>query len=162
MSSIILHISDLHVSLDKKIGGERNSHDSYLDTSNENEPSILYIDKFIDTIKRDFNHNEINVYLIVTGDITNEGEKKEFDYAYLYLSRIIESLKIDKSNILLIPGDHDLNRRSITNLLAENEESSLESINEAKYYNFKEFYIKLLEKEFNPNKIIFDKIKVDN
>lgn len=31
---------------------------------------------------------------------------------------------------------------------------ALGSINEVKYYNFKEFYKKLLEKEFNPNKII--------
>lgn len=163
MNSIILHISDLHISLDKKIGGGENKHDSYLSTSDISEPSILYIDKFIETIKGDYNIDDTNIYLLVTGDITNEGEKKEFDYAFIFLTRIIESLKIHISNILLIPGDHDLNRRAITNLLDENEDSTMSSINISKYANFRDFYKKILStKDFDPNKIIFDKIEIDN
>ena len=57
--------------------------------------------KFIETIKSDYDIDNINIYLLVTGDITNEGEKKEFDYAFTFLTRIKESLKINSSNILL-------------------------------------------------------------
>lgn len=159
MGNIILHISDLHVSLDKKIGGGQNQHDSYLDTSTENEPSILFIDKFISTIKRDYSDSV--KYLLVTGDITNCGEKNEFKYAKVYLDRIISGLEISKDNILLIPGDHDLHRRSIENLV-EDGEKSLEDVNIAKFENFSNFYSDLLSKKFDPNKIIFDTLTIEN
>lgn len=160
MDSIILHISDLHVSLDKKIGGESNPHDSYLDTSTDEEPSILFIDKFISTIKKDFLN--FKIYLLITGDTSDRAEIKEFDYAFKFLNRIITELKIDKNNVLLIPGDHDLNRRSIENLLEKDENSSFEEVNIAKFENFKNFYFKLLNKKFDPNKIIFDTILVED
>ncbi|MCF7560910.1 hypothetical protein L3X39_09710 [Sabulilitoribacter multivorans] len=159
MNSIILHISDLHVSLDKKIGGEINQHDSYLDTSQDEELSILFIDKFIATIKRDF--NDTKIYLLITGDTTDRGEIKEFEYAYKFLNRIITELDIDTENILLIPGDHDINRRSIENLLEKKEDSSLEEINISKFKNFSDFYFKLLNKKFDPNKIIFETLLVE-
>jgi len=162
MNSIILHISDLHVSLDKKIGGEMNKHDSYLDTSEQNESSFLFIDKFINALKRDYKTSELNIYLLITGDITNEGEKKEFDFALVYLNRIIEELNIKKENILLLPGDHDLHRRSIINLLAENDKSTMQEINISKYNNFSNFYFELLGRKFDPNKIVFDVLEIEN
>ena len=162
MNSIILHISDLHVSLDKKIGGEVNIHDSYLDTSNENEPSFLFIDKFISALKRDYTIAELKIYLLVTGDTTNEGEKKEFDFATTYLNRIIDSLNIQKENVLLLPGDHDLNRRAIVNLLESNDKSSVQEINVTKYNNFSTFYKELLNRDFDANKIIFDSLKIED
>lgn len=76
MNSIILHISDLHISLDKKIGGGENKHDSYLNTADNKESSFLYIDKFIDAVTSDYDLDNTIIYLLVTGDITNEGEKK--------------------------------------------------------------------------------------
>jgi orotate phosphoribosyltransferase len=160
MDSIILHISDLHISLDKKIGGEINNHDSYLDTSSNEEPSFFFIDKFISTIKKEFPNYKI--YLLITGDTTDRAEIKEFEYALKFLDKIINELDIHKENILLIPGDHDLNRRSIENLLEEKEDSSLEEVNNAKFKNFKKFYHALLGKCFDPNKIIFDYLLVEN
>ena len=160
MDSIIIHISDLHVSLDKKIGGECNKHDSYLDTSLNDESSILFIDKFISTIKKDFKTSK--KYLLITGDTANTGEIKEFSSALKFLRRIISKLNIDGNDILLIPGDHDLNRRSIENLLVENEKSTTIEVNISKFKNFTKFYHDLLGKEFNPNKVIFDSLLIDN
>lgn len=160
MSSIILHISDLHVSLDKKIGGEINKHDSYLSTSDNQEPSILYIDKFTNSVKREYCGSK--VYLLITGDITNAGEIKEFEYAKVFINRIIDLLGIDLENILLIPGDHDLNRRAIENQLEQNEKSTSVEINISKYKNFAKFYNELLKKEFDPNKVIFNHIIVED
>ncbi|WP_405252580.1 metallophosphoesterase [Dokdonia sp. Asnod3-C12] len=160
MNSIILHISDLHISLDKKIGGEVNNHDSYLDTSSNEEPSFFFIDKFISTIKKDF--LDYQIYLLITGDITDRAEIKEFEFALKFIDKIISELNIVKKNVLLIPGDHDLNRRSIENLLELNENSTLKEVNNAKFENFKNFYYKLLKKEFDPNKIIFDNLLIEN
>lgn len=160
MSSIILHISDLHVSLDKKIGGEINKHDSYFSTSDNQEPSILYIDKFTNSVKREYNDSKI--YLLITGDITNAGEIKEFEYAKIFINRIIDSLGINLENILIIPGDHDLNRRAIENQLEQNEKSTSAEINISKFKNFAKFYSELLKKEFDPNKVIFNHIIVED
>ncbi|GAB3417286.1 metallophosphoesterase [Niabella aquatica] len=160
MGSIILHISDLHVSLDKKIGGESNPHDSYLSTSLDKEPSFQFIDRFIDTIKKDFPASRI--YLLVTGDITNAGEKKEFEFALEFLNRMILGLSINTEDILLLPGDHDLNRRSMEILLVNKEDSTEAEINICKYKNFSEFYYGLLHKEFDPNAVICSTLIVND
>jgi orotate phosphoribosyltransferase len=160
MNSIILHISDLHVSLDRKLDRTENSHDSYLITNSDNELCDLYIEKFTSFVKEEI--GESKIYLIITGDITDRGEEKEFKFALKFLNLISEKLKINKNNILLIPGDHDLNRRSLETLLAKNEASTLEEKNIVKFENFKTFYSEFLNKEFNPNKIIFDVLEVEN
>lgn len=160
MNSVIIHISDLHVSLDKKLDGTDNKHDSHLTTVIDNEKSILFIDKFIESIKRNFDGNR--KYLLITGDITNEGEKKEFDFALQYLERIVNRLSINKNDILLIPGDHDLNRRDIESLLSKAENSTNDEISEAKFQNFSEFYSNFLGKNFISNNIIVDKLIIEN
>lgn len=159
MSSIILHISDFHVSLDKKYDGEAKLHDSYLSATEENDSSLLYVERFIEFVKTQV--GDKTIFLLITGDVTDWGEQIEFDYAEKYLNKIITELKISKTNILLIPGDHDLNRRAIENQLAENPDSILEVINDAKFSNFKKFYESFLGKSFNPNLIIFDNLIID-
>lgn len=155
MSSIILHISDLHVSLDKDFDDTPKKHDSYL-SANENDGSSLYIEKFLEFVKNQI--KESNIYLIITGDITDWGEQREFHFAEKFLEEIVNSLKIDKQNILLIPGDHDVNRRSLVNLAASNPDSSIKEKNDAKYLNFCNFYSSFLGKTFDPNLVIFDSL----
>lgn len=159
MNSIILHISDLHVSLDEKYDGEAKNHDSYLSANEDNDKSLYFIECFIDFTKKQIEEKE--VYLIITGDITDWGEQLEFEYAEIYLNKIINELGISRSNVLLIPGDHDLNRRAIENQLAKNPSSKLKEINEAKFTNFKNFYKSFLKKEFNPNLTIFDNLIIE-
>jgi orotate phosphoribosyltransferase len=160
MSSIILHISDFHVSLDKKYDGEAKLHDSYLSATDENDSSLLYIERFIEFVKAQV--GDKTVFLLVTGDLTDWGEQIEFEYAEKYLNKITAALGILKSNILLIPGDHDLNRRAIENQLAEKPDSTLELINDAKFLNFTNFYKSFLGKDFNPNSIIFDTLIIND
>lgn len=160
MASIILHISDLHVSLDKMYNGDEKKHDSYLSATEENDSSLLYIEQFVEFVKKRIEGKTI--YLLITGDITDWGEQIEFEYAEKYLNKIVSELAISKENILLLPGDHDLNRRAIENQLAENPNSQLESINEAKFHNFKNFYNSFLGKEFNPNLVLFENLIIDD
>ena len=160
MSSIILHISDFHVSLDKKYDGEVKLHDSELSATEENDSSLLYVERFIEFVKTQV--SDKTIFLLITGDLTDWGEQIEFEYAEKYLKKIIDALGISKTNILLIPGDHDLNRRAIENQLATNPDSTLEVINDAKFSNFKKFYESFLGRDFNPNSIILDNLIIDN
>ncbi|NHM05451.1 metallophosphoesterase [Flavobacterium celericrescens] len=154
MNSLILHISDLHVSLENKLEGERVNEDSYLKIPDSKELSKHFIDKFIIAAKEECGKNK--VYLLITGDITDCGAKLEYDYAFDYISLIIKELDINKDNILLLPGDHDINRKSIEDLKYSKESYSIEELNECKFKNFSDFYFKLLDKPFDSNKVIFD------
>jgi orotate phosphoribosyltransferase/3',5'-cyclic AMP phosphodiesterase CpdA len=157
MNKIILHISDLHVSLKQDFDGTDINVDSYL-LAQEGDESLLFIERFLDfTLKETA---DCEIHLLITGDITNRGEQIEFEFAKKYLDIIVEKLSIDKDKILLIPGDHDLNRREIKNQVANNPESTLENINEAKFGNFKKFYKSFLNKDFDPNSIIIDNLVI--
>ncbi|NRS88221.1 orotate phosphoribosyltransferase [Flavobacterium sp. 7E] len=160
MNSIILHISDLHVSLENKVEGERINEDSYLKIPKSKEPSQHFIDKFIIAAKEECNDKK--VYLLVTGDISDCGAKLEFDYALIYLNAIIEGLKIEKENILLIPGDHDINRKAIEELKYSQESFTNEELNNSKFKNFSDFYFSLLNKSFDCNKVLFDVLNFEN
>lgn len=158
MSEIILHISDLHVSLHEKVGGKINEN-SYLTTDpSQKDNALFYIERFTNKVKEEYSSS--NIFLLITGDITNEGDRNEFEYAEIFVRKIINDLNINNSNILLIPGDHDLNRRHIENLLEEDKNASEEKINEIKYKNFSEFYSRILGLSFDANKIIFNHINV--
>ncbi|MDM1328762.1 metallophosphoesterase [Myroides odoratimimus] len=159
MASIILHISDLHVSLDIKYDGEVKNHDSYLSATEEKDSSLLFIERFIEFVKGQTEGKTI--YLLITGDITDWGEQKEFEFAEKYLNKIISEIGINKENILLIPGDHDLNRRAIENQLAQNSSSTIEEINDAKFLNFKNFYKSFLSKDFHPNSVVIDNLIIE-
>ncbi|SDE84985.1 metallophosphoesterase [Cellulophaga baltica] len=159
MDSIILHISDFHVSLDKKLKDERVNSDSFLRASKEGLSS-QYIDKFIQKVKQEFNSK--NIYLLVTGDITDCGAELEFNYAKTYLENIITELNIKKECVLLIPGDHDIHRRDIEDFIYSKEDYTKEEINKAKFKNFSAFYEGILGKKFTPNEVIFDTLKIEN
>jgi len=156
MNSIILHISDLHISLDTKIGEDRLNEDSYLRIPGDKENSEHYIQKFINKVQEDF--KDYTIYLLVTGDITDRGAGLEFDYAKQYFEKIINNLDIDLDKILIVPGDHDISRKEIETLISSKEDIDLKELNQAKFKNFISFYKELLNKEFDPNKIIFDNV----
>jgi orotate phosphoribosyltransferase len=160
MPNIILHLSDLHVSLNQVLGGGHAKVDFRLSTSADVESGMHYVNKFIQIIKRDY--LTAKVYLLITGDITNEGEIKEFEFASKFINKIIDDLNIEKTNILLIPGDHDLNRRAIQNLYADNENPSPNLVNQTKFANFSKFYLDLLGKTFDPSKVIHDILLVED
>lgn len=159
MRNIILHISDLHVSLDKKYDGTIKNHDSYL-SATEDDKNMSYIECFIKFVKEET--KDCKIYFLITGDISDWGEQNEFTFALKYLNKIVEELSIDKNNILLVPGDHDVNRRSLETLIAENSQCTIEEKNKIKFKNFCEFYQNFLGKSFDPNKIIFDTIIIEN
>jgi orotate phosphoribosyltransferase/UDP-2,3-diacylglucosamine pyrophosphatase LpxH len=157
-SPILIHLSDLHISDHSGNFNEPNKN-SLLSSDFEAEANTSFINTFISFVKSDFPQRDIS--LLVTGDISNIAEEIEFEGANYYISKIISELNIDKSKVLLLPGDHDVHRDSIKNLIREkNGVYNQIELNEAKFRNFSKFYLNILGKNFSSNDIIVDEIKL--
>lgn len=157
-SPILIHLSDLHVS-DHSGNFNEPNRNSLLSSDFRAEANISFINKFISCVKSDFPQRDIS--LLITGDISNVAEEIEFAGADEYISKIISELNIAKSKILLLPGDHDVHRDSIKNLIRKkNGVYTPQELNEAKFRNFSKFYLNVLGKNFSPNEIVVDEIRL--
>ena len=152
----ILHISDLHISTDCDV--------SYISTPQNtcNDGfEILFVNK-INELKKEY-----ELYLIISGDVTDKGQEDEFIYA----KKFIERLNIPTENTLIIPGNHDVNRDdnrlAYSKAIVDNN-GKKDGIKE--YYKFQEKFDKFSSfyslffnntKEFNCNNIIVDKLIFD-
>lgn len=155
MNDIIIHISDLHISDQSgKLGNAFKT--TYLTL--DDEKNYNYIKEFTSALEKIKCNNK---YLIITGDITNIAEKNEFEKAVNILKIIIDDLSLSKENILLIPGDHDVHRDSIKELLRDNPDSTSIEVNKIKFNNFNLLYKEIKGVDFDANKIIFDKLVID-
>ena len=157
---ILIHISDLHISdHSDKLGNRPNKH-SFLDSNESNSNNITFIDKFISKVKSKFPTNR--KILLITGDTSNVGETIEFTAGYIYLHRIILNLGIDKNDVCLVPGDHDVHRESISKVFRDDPKLNKEpfELTEEKFTNFSNFYNELLDSQFNTQVLIFKKVLV--
>ena len=90
-----LHLSDLHL-----------GRDVY------NEEVILK--ELLIDIKKQTELNKIKLdFVFITGDITFSGQEKEFAYVQGFLNNLQNVINVDKENIILIPGNHDVNRKDL-------------------------------------------------
>lgn len=156
MNDIIIHISDLHVSDQSGRLGVANKY-THLTCASDNQ-NLDYINLFIDEIKKIECQNR---YLVITGDISNIAEEIEFEEAGKNIKYIMTELEIDKNNLLLIPGDHDVHRDSIKIELRKGELSKGEDLHEIKFKNFNVLYNNIKEIDFNYDKLVFDEIIID-
>ena len=152
MNKIILHLSDLHVF--SKYDGDGNlinekDTKSFLSTHKDNDFS--FVDSFIDEVSEEY--KEYEIYLVVSGDIADKAKKDEFQYAQSALKRIFEKLNIIENNILIVPGDHDVNRLDCGFAFKDND-SGLKAydLNIEKFEKFSAFYNNL----FKSTNIKFD------
>jgi predicted MPP superfamily phosphohydrolase len=88
----ILHLTDFHYSKDKKY-----EHDQY---------------KIINAIVNDLQSETQIDYLFFTGDLVRSGESYEvfIKAKELLLDRLVKELKINKQNVFICPGNHDIYR----------------------------------------------------
>lgn len=162
-NNIIIHISDLHITLDQNETGGKNDSFAYIQYPNGEDQSQLFIDKFITKIKEETEQfASQKIHLLITGDISDKGKVLEFSKARDFLEKIKERLGLRAENIILIPGDHDLNRMDIQTLLTEELNPSNEEVNNRKFKNFSNFYKDITGTDFNPNKIIFNTYDVED
>ena len=54
--------------------------------------------------------------VIVTGDVAFSGKKSEYDSAAQWLDRLTEVIGCEKTDVLVVPGNHDIDRDRITPL----------------------------------------------
>ena len=52
--------------------------------------------------------------VIVTGDIAFSGKKTEYDQAAKWLDRLTEEIGCDKTDVIVVPGNHDIDRDRIS------------------------------------------------
>ena len=80
----------------------------------------------------------VPMYLLLSGDISEKSHKNEFDDAIKQIELLISNIGIDTDSVLVVPGNHDVNRK-----LAEVSESVGDpSIKFSNYYNFEKYFIK--------------------
>jgi len=162
MKKAIIHISDLHITSHIDSDGEKLSNfDSWLNTNPDDKISNSYIDSFIDIIRNKYQENKL--YLIVTGDITEKGSMNEFDISLKILNKICTDLSINKKDVLIVPGDHDVSWIDCINAYEKSDKSKLAYLlNEQKFINFKNFYDIFFQTDFNPNNQIVNYLDIED
>src|SRR6476661_6781877 len=84
----ILHLSDLH------FGTKANANNWYSQLADDlvNELSCKTIE-----------------FLVLSGDIANKATPGEYSAAVSFLAALTAEFKIDKTKIIIVPGNHDVN-----------------------------------------------------
>jgi len=100
----ILHLSDIHFGR-HHVESEIEREPLYLDNDYESE-----LNKIIEDLKILKNKGAPIDYILITGDLTETSSPNEYKTLKKFLSGIINFAKINKRNVLLIPGNHDVNR----------------------------------------------------
>lgn len=80
--------------------------------------------------------------LIVSGDLAETGATKEFDDAEKFLCDLIDHLKLPRSRVVIVPGNHDINRKLSQGyqLTCEGENVSVDPRLPAKWKNYRRFF----------------------
>lgn len=160
MNKIIIHISDLHVSLHLNEDGVKEKTNFWLNTDVTDVNNNFFISNFCLFLKKEY--ADFEKYLIISGDICNKAIQGEFDSAENYLKEIIKELQIDIANILIIPGDHDVNwsdcNSAYENSRLINSTKKAYEYQDEKLSKFSVFYKNILNKDFIPSKNIVDKL----
>ena len=144
------------------------------DDSYQTEGEKCYIDdvdilNLILNLKEEINNNRIGKieYLIIVGNLTSNGKKKEFDEVINILKQFEEEegLNIERNNILIVPGDSDINQAEFIHSLDEKGYSDKKpsEVMDLKLKSFKDFYDKFYNNEntYDPNRIINGRITIN-
>jgi hypothetical protein len=80
--------------------------------------------------------------IVVTGDIAEWGSPEEYKAANGFLDRLATHLRIDRQRVVLLPGNHDVNRKLCqgARLTAEGSSRPFEEPYFAKFRNFQQFF----------------------
>src|ERR1035437_6522562 len=163
MSKNILHISDLHLELFKT--KEKQIKSRFNETNFEL--------KFIDRIKE--SRDKID-YIFLTGDLSNSGNSEEYDLVTSFINRLSKEFSVERKNIVICPGNHDVNwvnnriaftesvLKALTSGKIEPKESDAFGFHEEKFKDFKTFYDTFYSDTgitFNPTASLFREISLD-
>ncbi len=107
----ILHISDIHIG---SIPGQNFKH-AFHGKSIANLISQSFSDT--DNIKqRDY----VKLYLVISGDLVCDGSNSnDYDTAFGEIDKLCNEIKIDKECVIIVPGNHDINRKDKSNTFSK-------------------------------------------
>jgi len=163
LNNVIIHISDLHLSLHLTKDDKRENVKFWLSTDEADENNNYFLSNFCLFINETY--KESKKYLIITGDICNQAIKSEFDFASRYLKNIITELNIEQKNILIVPGDHDVNWQDCTvafnDSRLDNPSKKAHEYQSEKLEKFSVFYKEILNKDFIATHNVIDQLVID-
>lgn len=109
----ILHLSDLHIDMD------------------EDYNFIMLREELKNDIQKQVKQNDFTIDVIaITGDVINKGKEESFNNAKLLVEDILQELKIDKSKVVIVPGNHDIPR---DNELSSKLDEHIDELNDIKF-----------------------------
>lgn len=115
----ILHITDLHFGINSDYDKASDQKDSALSLDFSERFSNDWVDVFQESIMVNWiNQGRKIDYICFTGDllqagkITSEERIKRMDEGFLFLVNLCTKIGLEKSQILIVPGNHDVERQS--------------------------------------------------
>ncbi|CAG35598.1 metallophosphoesterase [Desulfotalea psychrophila] len=134
-SLTILHLSDL------QFGKNHRFFQSNISEENFNFSTLqarLQTDLKIVKSKYDLEPDLI----VITGDLVEYGQQSEFDQAKVFFNELASFLNVHISNVLIVPGNHDINRKACEAYFAECEADEKKPTlpYKPKWRHFKNFY----------------------
>lgn len=73
------------------------------------DPAILARDVSADVLQLSDQHSFIPTYIVVSGDVAESGNAIQFTQGKLFIESLCRELSTDLRNVLIVPGNHDLN-----------------------------------------------------
>jgi 3',5'-cyclic AMP phosphodiesterase CpdA len=104
LKTIFVHVSDIHFGQEK---------DGGLIASNDDAKRCLIEDARTEV--RKFGGDAAGV--IVTGDIAYSGKDAEYTSAGKWLAELTDAIGCERTDVQMVPGNHDIDRKAITNTL---------------------------------------------
>lgn len=148
----IVFISDIHFSVEGKDSQFKNNDDTY------NRTWFNYLDRVIE-------NDEIDIkYLVVAGDVADRARKKEYLEVENILNSFCGHFKVDKKNVLIIPGNHDINRAELSSYCDKNDIDGKDAYKQHKIKldNYSVFFKRFKGVEnFDPEASILDSITIE-
>ena len=157
-NKIIIHLSDPHVSIHLDGDGKPLTEiKSWLTTLHDESQNKNFIDEFIRYINERFPDNE--KFIVITGDLADQSLQQEYVFLKKILDRILEGLKVEIDHVMILPGDHDVNRAKLALAYEKSDKSKFAyELSEDKFFFFSEFYRDFLKRDFQYDKVICDKL----
>lgn len=102
-------------------------------------------------------------YLVVCGDLVETAIKREYDVIIKILNKFCEKFEVDTKNVLIIPGNHDVNRNALANYCDENDidDDKAHFENEIKLGNYIKFFKEFKNIDLAADNAILDKIMIE-
>ncbi|XWK86814.1 MAG: AAA-like domain-containing protein [Phormidium sp.] len=100
----IIHLSDLH------FGTEENAR--------------LWSSQLVQDVRREMNLSTIDA-LILSGDIANKATEAEYKAAQLFLDELKKEFNLQPNQIIIVPGNHDIDRNPVTKAYKNNYQGEL-------------------------------------